>query len=51
MAERNLVAWTTLQEGKSLGMRMLNDRVSLALKTLKIVNSFKLHLNVKHHQH
>lgn len=27
------------------GMRTLNDHVSLALKTLIVVNSFKLHLN------
>jgi len=31
--------------GEQLGMRTLNDRVSLALKTLIVVNSFKLHLN------
>ena len=56
MAERNLVERITQQEGKSpchwitrgcselLGMRMPNDRGPLALKTLLVVNSFKLHL-------
>ena len=44
MAERNLVVWTTQQEGR-LGMRMPNDRGLLALKTLLVVNSFKFHLN------
>ena len=33
------------------GMRTLNDHVSLALKTLIVVNSFKLHLNPWHSQH